>query len=56
MERRCGSPCDVEPEEQEALDDAEWQEAVAEFLGKLSTEQLRDALKGRGYKVTLEDE
>lgn len=54
-QRQCGAPCALEPEEQEAVDSAEWDEQVAKFLSQLTTEQLRDALVGRGYKVTLED-
>jgi hypothetical protein len=50
---KCGTPCKVEPEEEA---EAQIEEAIAAALGAATTEQLRDALKSRGWGVKLVDE
>lgn len=50
---KCGTTCQVDPEEQA---EADLDQAIMAALGAATTEQLRDALKNRGWAVRLEDE
>lgn len=53
---RCGKACELEPEEQADVEDAEYAEALVKILSEATTEQLIEALKNRGYnRVILED-
>lgn len=51
MTEHCGTECEVSEEE---LADAIAEEAMVEVLHAASTEQLRDELTIRGYRVRLE--
>ena len=59
-QRKCGTPCEIEPgEQEEAQEQAEteaYDQAMSTVLAGCSTEQLVEALKSRGYnRVILED-
>jgi hypothetical protein len=51
MSNECGRPCELDEEE---IAEAAVEEAFAEVLGAVSTEQLVEALRARGYRVVLE--
>jgi hypothetical protein len=52
MSEDCGRECEIDEEE---IAEAAEEQAMAMVLGAATTEQLRDELRSRGYRVILED-
>lgn len=50
---RCGTECELDAEEEQ---ESAYEQVMSEVLVHASTEQLRDELKRRGYRVILEDQ